>query len=154
MALGKAFAECYLILGKEKSSSRRKVMEPLPSVLSDTRHRLPLCRLSTGLALGKEGYHGPLCQSLCRVLQEALGKGSIFIECLLDLLSAKGAPVSSFARPFAECSRRHSAKVASLPSAVATTLGKVPLGKVTINPLFIYFYYYIQTNNIYIYIYQ
>jgi hypothetical protein len=60
------------------------VMEPLPSVLPDTRQRLPLCEVPTGLVLGKEGSCGPLCQSLCRVLQEALAKGSLFAECLLD----------------------------------------------------------------------
>jgi hypothetical protein len=37
--LGKVFAECHSILGKEKSPSRRLVTEtaPLPSVLGDTR---------------------------------------------------------------------------------------------------------------------
>jgi hypothetical protein len=39
--LGKNFAECHLVLGKEKSSSRRQVMvmftEPLLIVLPDTR---------------------------------------------------------------------------------------------------------------------
>jgi hypothetical protein len=58
--------------------------EILPSVLLDTRQRLPLCRVPDGLVVGKEGCSGPLCQSLCRVLLEALDKGSLFAECLLD----------------------------------------------------------------------
>jgi hypothetical protein len=38
-ALGKDFVECHFVLGKEKSSSWRLVMEmaALPSVLGDTR---------------------------------------------------------------------------------------------------------------------
>jgi hypothetical protein len=60
------------------------VTEPLPSVLTDTRQRLPFYRVSTGLALDKEGSGGPLYQSLCRVLQEALDRGSLYVECLLD----------------------------------------------------------------------
>jgi hypothetical protein len=90
-ALGKEFAECHLTLGKEKSPSRRQVTvtDPLPSVcyhgprqrrlqwapppvpvpraLVGTRQRRLLCRVSSGLALGKESSSGPLCQSLCRV---------------------------------------------------------------------------------------
>jgi hypothetical protein len=71
---------------------------------------------------------GLLCQSLCRVLQEALGKDS--------QRSTKGAPVGPFDRPFVECSRRHSTKklyrfsgVPSLPSAMVTTLGKEPFAE-------------------------
>jgi hypothetical protein len=89
-ALGKDFAECHLALGKEKSPSRRQVTvtDPLPSVFFGTRQRLVqwapplvpvprallgtrqrrlLCRVSGGLALGKEPSSGPLCQYLCRV---------------------------------------------------------------------------------------
>jgi hypothetical protein len=89
-ALGKVFAECHLALGKEKSPSRRQVTvtDPLPSAYDDTRQRLVqwtpqpvpvpralvgtrqrrfLCRVSGGLALGKEPSSGPLCQYLCRV---------------------------------------------------------------------------------------
>jgi hypothetical protein len=84
------FAECHLTLGKEKSLSRRQVTvtDPLPSVffgtrqrrvqwapqpvpvpraLVGTRQRRLLCRVSGGLALGKESSSGPLCQSLCQV---------------------------------------------------------------------------------------
>jgi hypothetical protein len=50
--------ECYLVLGKEKSPSRPK------------RWWQSLCRVSTGLALNKEGPRGPLWQFLCWVLQE------------------------------------------------------------------------------------
>jgi hypothetical protein len=39
----------------------------VPRALVDTRQRRLLCRVSSGLALGKESSSGPLCQSLCRV---------------------------------------------------------------------------------------
>jgi hypothetical protein len=38
---------------------------PVPRALVDTRQRRLLCRVSSGLALGKESSSGPLCQSLC-----------------------------------------------------------------------------------------
>jgi hypothetical protein len=71
-------------LGKEKSPSRRQVTvtDLLPSVFVGTRQRRLLCRVSSGLALGKESSSGPLCQPLCRVCWAALGKGSFFAECL------------------------------------------------------------------------
>jgi hypothetical protein len=70
-----------------------------------------------------------------------LGKEVTFAECLLihsakklplcrvstDLHSAKDPPMDPFVRFFVECSMRHSAKFASLPSARATTLGKEAL---------------------------
>jgi hypothetical protein len=40
---------------------------PVPRALVGTRQRRLLCRVSDGLALGKESSSGPLCQSLCRV---------------------------------------------------------------------------------------
>ena len=40
---------------------------PVPRALVGTRQRRTLCRVSSGLALGKESSSGPLCQSLCRV---------------------------------------------------------------------------------------
>jgi hypothetical protein len=55
---------------------------PVPRALVGTRQRRLLCRVSSGLALGKESSSGPLCQSLCRVRWTALGKGSFFVECL------------------------------------------------------------------------
>jgi hypothetical protein len=100
------FVGHYLVLGKEKSPSRRQVTvtDPLPSVcyhgprhrplqwapppvpvsraLVGTRQRRLLCRVSSGLALGKESSSGPLCQSLCRVRWTALGKDSFFAKCL------------------------------------------------------------------------
>jgi hypothetical protein len=42
----------------------------------------------------------------------------------VDWLSTKSPPVGPFASPFAECAGRHSVKVASLPSALTTALGK------------------------------
>jgi hypothetical protein len=82
-ALGKDFAECHLVLGKEKSLSRRQVTvtEPLPSVLVGPRQRSHLCRVPAILALGKDGCSGPLRQSLCQELLEALGKEGFFAEC-------------------------------------------------------------------------
>jgi hypothetical protein len=46
-ALGKVFAECHSVLGKENRSSRRLVTEtaPLPSALGDTWQRNYLCRV-------------------------------------------------------------------------------------------------------------
>jgi hypothetical protein len=38
---------------------------PVPRALVGTRQRRLLCRVSSGLALGKESSSGPLCQSLC-----------------------------------------------------------------------------------------
>jgi hypothetical protein len=82
-ALGKDFAECQAVLGKEKRSSRRQgdgddvfakcsrghsaKKLPLPSVYRPTP--------------GKEFARGSLCQFLCRVLCLALGKACIFTEC-------------------------------------------------------------------------
>ena len=55
---------------------------PVPRALVGTRQRRLLCRVASGLALGKESSSGPLCQSLCRVRWVALDKGSFFAECL------------------------------------------------------------------------
>jgi hypothetical protein len=97
----------YRALGKEKRPSRRLVPETttLPSVLGDTRQRNYLYRVSPN-TLGKE------ITSLLSVYHLVLGKGS-----------ANG-PFGIF---FAECSMRHSAKLASLPSVTATTLDKEAL---------------------------
>jgi hypothetical protein len=83
-ALGKNFAECQSVLGKEKWSSWHWVMETasLPSVLGDTRQRTYLCQASPKTldkevtilpsvdqpALGKGSTSGALCQVLCRVI--------------------------------------------------------------------------------------
>jgi hypothetical protein len=40
---------------------------PVPRAFVGTRQRRLLCRVSSGLALGKEPSSGPLCQFLCRV---------------------------------------------------------------------------------------
>jgi hypothetical protein len=90
-ALGKDFAKCHPILGKEKSSLRRLVtatepvpsvhytdtrqkcspwaplLGPLPSELGDTRQRLPLCRVLAELVLDNGITSGPLYKYLCQV---------------------------------------------------------------------------------------
>jgi hypothetical protein len=66
------------------------------------------------------GSHGCLCAESRKL---ALNKGSFFVECLPIWHSAKGAPVG----PFAKCTRRHSAKGASLLSVGTTTLDKEAL---------------------------
>jgi hypothetical protein len=96
----------------------------LPSVFLGTWQKGQFCRVSTIMALGKDGSSGPHRQSLCRELSLVLGKGGFFAECLVDGLSAKSPLVGPFASLFAECAGRHSAKVASLPSALTTALGK------------------------------
>jgi hypothetical protein len=90
-ALGKDFAECHLALGKKKSPSRRQVTvtDLSPSAHGGTRQRRFICRVSGGLALGKEPSSGPLCQYLCRVSWQ--------------WHSAKNPPVGPFASTFAEC---------------------------------------------------
>jgi hypothetical protein len=60
-ALGKDFAECQEVLGKEKQPSRRWVTKTtsLPSVLGDTRQRSYLCRVSAGQHSVKNPSVGP-----------------------------------------------------------------------------------------------
>jgi hypothetical protein len=57
----------------------------------------------------------------------ALGKDSLFAECSPDQHSAKRSPVGPFVSFFIDCICRHSTKLASLPSAKATTLDKEAL---------------------------
>jgi hypothetical protein len=82
-ALGKDFAECQEVLGKEKQPSRRRVTETasLPSVLGDTRQRSYLYRVSVGQHSAKNPSAESSCQVLCRVLCMTLGKASFFAEC-------------------------------------------------------------------------
>jgi hypothetical protein len=80
-ALGKDFAECHSVLGKEKLPSRRLVTEtmPLSSVLGDTRQRDYLfaeCPLAYTRQRGHQ--RGPLSVSLPSVLG---GTRKIFVEC-------------------------------------------------------------------------
>jgi hypothetical protein len=65
-----------------------------------------------------------------------LGKEITFAECHLihsakrvptGLHSANGPPAGPFVSFFAECARRHSAKLASLSSVMVTALGKEAL---------------------------
>jgi hypothetical protein len=74
---------------------------PLPSVLGDTRQRSYICRVSPN-TLGKEVTFLP------SVYRPTLGN----------------PPARPFVRFVVECSIRHSAKRASLPSVRATTLDK------------------------------
>jgi hypothetical protein len=144
--------------------------------LSSTRQSF--CRVSPGARQRKVVVTATSDgeERLCRVYSRTLDKGSSFAECLTIWHSTKRAPVGSFASPFVEDASRHSVK-GLLPSGGTTTLNKealmvpryalfaecyghctrqrlslpsVTLGKVTKNFLFIYFYYSIQTNKIYI----
>jgi hypothetical protein len=92
----RSFAECLLwhsakrpilpSVGYHGPRQRRLQWAPppvlVPRALVGTRQRMLLCRVSSGLALGKESSSGPLCQSLCRVRWAALDKCSLFAECL------------------------------------------------------------------------
>jgi hypothetical protein len=97
-ALSKDFAECQSVLGKEKRLSRRRVTEtaPLPSVLGDTRQRSYLFAECLQPALGNGSTSGARRQVLCQV----------------------PGPQHS-AKKLYRCPG-----VASLPSAMALTLGK------------------------------
>ena len=66
-------------------------------------------------------------EPLPSVSGETRQRGSIFTECPSDYLSTKRSPASLFVSTFADCTRRHSVKVASLPSVEATSLGKEAL---------------------------
>jgi hypothetical protein len=58
--------------------------EHLPSVLPDTRQRLPLCRVSAGLTLGKDPPMGPFSSPFVECSKKHSTKGSLFAECQLD----------------------------------------------------------------------
>jgi hypothetical protein len=113
-ALDKDFAERHSVLGKEKPLSRRLVTKtaPLSSVLGDTRQRChQRAPLSVSLSSALEGTRQSLL--LCQVSS--------------SLHSAKAPPAGPFVSFFAECARRHLAKLASLPSVRVTALGKEAL---------------------------
>jgi hypothetical protein len=50
-----------------------------------------------------------------------------FVECPTRLVLDKEAPRGPFASLFVECAKRHSTKIACLPSASTTSLGKEAL---------------------------
>jgi hypothetical protein len=50
-------------------------------LLKHSAKKLTFCRVSTDQHSTKDLPAGPLCQVLCRVLQEALGKAGLFAEC-------------------------------------------------------------------------
>jgi hypothetical protein len=104
LGTGKAiFAECW-----QWHSAKKETWEPaktsLPSAIAK--------------ALGKDTGKGAHLRVLCRVpVHQTLGKEAFFAECLLER-STQGLAVGPTGPVFAEgLSSKHSAKLASLPSA-------------------------------------
>jgi hypothetical protein len=58
------------------------------------------------------------------VLGDSRKSVSLFVECPPNSHSATRLPAGPFVSSFAECTRRHSAKLSSLPSVKGTILGK------------------------------
>jgi hypothetical protein len=121
-ALDKVFVECHSILGKEKSLSRRLVMETvsLPSVLGDTRQRNYLCRVSTSLHSTKGLPAGPFV--------------SFFAECSSSLPSARAIALGKEALLVPRCC--FSAECYGPNTRQSTFLPSVTLGKLTSIHLF------------------
>jgi hypothetical protein len=97
---------------------------PVSRALVGTRQRRLLCRVSSGLALGKESSSGPLCQSLCRVRWAALDKGSLLASLPSALTTALGKEgfTGSQVSFFTEC---HGHSTRQRYSLLSVTLGKV-----------------------------
>ena len=76
-------------------------------------------------------YMGPItwfgCDTLPSVLGDTRQRVSLSDECLPSYHSTTRPPAGPFVSFFAECARRHSAKLASLPSFRAIALGKEAL---------------------------
>jgi hypothetical protein len=103
-------------LGKESSANSTSAM----ASLSSTFYR----------ALNKEKRSSRRRVTETATLLSVLGdtrQRSYLCRVSTSLHLAKGTPAEPFVRFFAECSRRHSAKLASLPSVGATALGKETL---------------------------
>jgi hypothetical protein len=90
-----------------------------------TRQRSYLCRVPPR-ALGKGTDKGAHWRTLCREpVHQTLGKEASFAECLQEL-SAQGLAVGPIGTVFAEGhDSRHSAKLASLPSAKEDTRQRI-----------------------------
>jgi hypothetical protein len=126
----KDFAECHSVLDKEKSPSRRQVMatEPVPSAQRVTHGKGPLyaeCLLYWHSA--KKLPVGPFTSSVAKRIRWNSTKATFFPSVQLNSTRQRDHPRACFVSSFAECTRRHSTKLASLPSAKATTLGKEAL---------------------------
>jgi hypothetical protein len=117
------FVEYFLSGSRQRNSpSRRQVTitKHLSSIISDTCQRSYLCWVPAGMALGKEGYSGPLFETLCQELREALdkeGSGGSLCQFLCRLPGLQ-----------------HSTKklyrflgISSLPSVMVMAFGKEPL---------------------------
>jgi hypothetical protein len=154
-ALGKVFVEYQWTLSKEKSPSRRlvTVTEPLS--------------MSTILTLGKD-------HPFAKRIRWHSAKSFHIYRVSARLALGKEIAIGPLCQFFVNCNRRHSAKVASLPSvkvialikealpvprcaffALTRTLSKVLLCRVLhstkwpVYPFFICFCYSIQTNKRY-----
>jgi hypothetical protein len=170
--LGAVFAECDT---RQRELSKQYISNDFFTdyFLSGTRQRL--CRVPVGTRQRKATVtapdNGDNTFTECPLIHSA--KKLALCQVSTSLHSAKGPPAKPFARFFAQCSRIHSANLASLPSVRATTIGKeallvprccfsaecydpdtrhrgplpsVTLDKVTSIHLFICFFYSIQTN--------
>jgi hypothetical protein len=101
-------------LGKESLTNYTSATTSLPSTFYRTLGK-DICRVSQGTRQRK-------------VAITAVGNGDgAFAECSMDRHSTKRSLAGPFVSSFVERTRRHSAKVASLPSTEAKTLSKEAL---------------------------
>jgi hypothetical protein len=138
------FVECL----KHSAKPGKHSAKALPSVTLDKESSVKCTSATTSLpsnfyrALGKDFVecHTVLgkvksssrrlvteTEPLPSVLSDTRQRVSLFAECPPDYLSAKRSPAGPFVSTFAECTRRHSTKGASLLSPEATSLGKETL---------------------------
>jgi hypothetical protein len=103
-------------LGKERSANCTSAAVSLPSTLCRALGKeFVECHLTLGKEKSPSRRQVTVTDPLPSVFL-ALGKEANFAECLLSGPSAKTGPVSPTASPYAESSRRHSAKEDSLLS--------------------------------------
>jgi hypothetical protein len=101
---------------------------PLAECHGDTWQRFTLCRVSTTDTRQRSSPWVPLSVPLPRVLGGTRQKRLPL--CRVPRRTStrqRDHPTSPFVSTFAECTRRHSTKVASLPNTKATTLSKEAL---------------------------